>query len=244
MIQSIGNIYCIYSVSLLPFQVNHAHCIVIIREINLIIADDHQLLRDGLVKLLGKSFPDSTITGAANGKEVLSLLKDTSCDLLLLDLDMPEMDGFDTSIEVLKKYPDTRILIMSGFDDEKYIYHLIEIGVHGFITKTASPRELEEAINDIHSKGFYYNDSMVKIMRTGIIHKSTKPVFRQIVELTQREKDILKQITLEKTTKQIADKVYLSERTVEKIRANMAKKLDVKGTAGLVRYAVKNGLDI
>ena len=217
---------------------------MIIREFNIIIADDHQLLREGLIKLIGKAFPDSIIKGAANGKEVLSLLKSSPCDLLLMDLDMPEMDGFDTSIEVLKRYPDTRILIISGYSNEKHIYYLVEIGVHGFINKNASPQELEEAINDILSKGFHYNEAMVQIMRNGIIQKSSKPTFRLKKELNQREKEVLKQICMEKTTKQIADTIYLSERTVEKIRTNLAAKLEVKGTAGLVRYAVKNGLDI
>ena len=161
-----------------------------------------------------------------------------------MDLDMPVMDGIDTSAEVLKKYPEVRILVLSGYSEDKYIYHLIEMGVHGYLTKNATPQELEKAIDDIFSSGFHYNDVMVQAMRKGIIKKSDKPSFRPKTELTGREKQVLKMICEEKTTHQIAEVIYLSERTVEKIRAALAAKLDVKGTAGLVRYAVQNGLDI
>lgn len=213
------------------------------RKLDILITDDHQLLREGLIKLLYKSYPDSQIVGAGNGKEALEICKQTSFDIVLLDLDMPELDGFDTSSELLKQYPDTRILILSGYSDDKYIYHLVELGVHGFISKEASPEMLKDAIESILSKGFYFSDEMVQSMRRGIIQKSSKPSFRS-ADLTHRELTVLKQICLEKTTRQIADAVHLSERTVEKIRAGLAVKLDVKGTAGLVRYAVRNGLDL
>ena len=214
------------------------------QKLSILIADDHNLVLEGLIKLVEKLFPESTVDGVTNGKEVLQILKTKKFDILLMDLDMPEMDGFDASVEVLKFFPDTRILIISGFSDEKYIYHLIELGVHGFLQKNAQPEELSKAIKNIIKNGLHYTDEMVRVMRKGIILKSTKPNFRLKSELTQRDKDVLKQICLEKTTRQIADSVYLSERTVEKIRASLAAKLDVKGTAGLVRYAVKNGLDI
>jgi DNA-binding NarL/FixJ family response regulator len=214
------------------------------QKISILIADDHQLVLEGMVKLLEKTYPASFVMGVYNGKEVLKALKVQKFDILLMDLDMPEMDGFDASAEVLRSFPDTRILIISGFSDEKYIYHLVELGVHGFLQKNARPEELFKAIKNILANGLHYTDEMVRVMRNGIILKSTKPNFRLQSELSQRDKDVLKLICLEKTTRQIADSVFLSERTVEKIRASLAAKLDVKGTAGLVRYAVRNGLDI
>ena len=213
------------------------------RKITVLIADDHQLLREGLSKLVEKSFPESSIGLAENGKEALKKLSDSPYDIILLDLDMPVMDGFDASIEIVKKFPKTKILVISGFTDEKYIFHLVEIGVHGFTSKNASLESLKEAIQQVMQKGFYYSDEMVQIMRKGIINNSTKPAFRANADLTKREVTVLKLMCHEMTARQIADAVHLSERTVEKIRASLANKLDVKGTAGLVRYAVKNGLD-
>ncbi len=217
---------------------------MISKKLNILVADDHNLVREGFMRLIEKSYPESFVVGVSNGKEALQELAKESFDILIMDLDMPELDGFDASSEALHKFPETRILIISGYSDEKYIYHLVELGVHGFLQKSATPEEFINAIEQIVTSGMHYNDEMVRAMRNGIIKNSTKPNFRMKSELTQREKDVLKQICIEKTTKQIADSVYLSERTVEKIRATLAAKLEVKGTAGLVRYAVKNGLDI
>jgi len=226
------------------FQQVFRTSIMITRELKIIVADDHTLVREGLIKVMEKNQRVTEVKGASDGKEVLALLKTFACDLILMDLDMPVMDGFDTSAEVLKKYPDVKILALSGYSEDKYIYHLIEMGVHGYLPKNATSGELSAAIDDIFSSGFHYNDVMVKAMRRGIIRKSGKPSFRPKTDLTAREKQVLKMICEEKTTHQIAEAIYLGERTVEKVRAALAAKLDVKGTAGLVRYAVQNGLDI
>ena len=214
------------------------------REITIVVADDHHLVREGILNVVKRMGNVKDVHGAANGKEALELLKKNPCDLILMDLDMPEMDGFDTSIEVLKKYPNTKILVLSAHDDENVIYHLIEMRVHGFVPKNSTPDELVEAINNVIQKGFHFDDMAIVAMRKGIIRKSEKPIFTPKVDITEREKNILKLMCAEKTTREIADEIALSERTVEKIRAALASKLDVKGTAGLVRYAVQNGLDM
>lgn len=214
------------------------------REITIIVADDHHLVREGILNVVKRMGNVKDVHGAANGKEALELLKKNPCDLILMDLDMPEMDGFDTSTEVLKKYPNTKILVLSAHDDENVIYHLVEMRVHGFVPKNSTPDELVEAINNVIQKGFHFDDMAIVAMRKGIIRKSEKPIFTPKVDITEREKNILKLMCAEKTTREIADEIALSERTVEKIRAALASKLDVKGTAGLVRYAVQNGLDM
>ena len=115
---------------------------MITRELKIIVADDHTLVREGLIKVMEKNQRVTEVKGASDGKEVLALLKTFACDLILMDLDMPVMDGIDTSAEVLKKYPEVRILVLSGYSEDKYIYHLIEMGVHGYLTKNATPQEL------------------------------------------------------------------------------------------------------
>ncbi len=214
------------------------------RELTIVVADDNHLVREGILNVVKRMENVIAVRGATNGKEALELLKKNTFDLILMDLDMPEMDGFDASIEVLKKYPNTKILVLSAHDDENVIYHLIEMRVHGFVPKNSTPQELVEAINNVIQKGFHFDDMAIAAMRKGIIRKSEKPIFTPKVDITEREKNILKLMCAEKTTREIGDEIALSERTVEKIRAALASKLDVKGTAGLVRYAVQNGLDM
>ena len=214
------------------------------KNIDVLIADDHDLVLQGFIFVV-KSFPFvQSVTGVANGKEVLGHLKIHHPDLILTDLNMPEMDGIDLSRNILHKYPDTKIIILSGFNDEELIYDAIELGVHGYVLKDSKPEELKMAIEDVFRKGFYYNDTVVEVMRKGIIRDTKKPRFFPKHELTEREKHILKLLCQEKTTKEIAEEIFLSARTVEKIRKNLADKLEVKGTVGLVKFAIKNGYDL
>jgi len=211
---------------------------------DILIADDHDLVLQGFIFMV-KSFPFvESVHGVNDGKAVLKYLNNHRPDLILMDLDMPEMDGIETSRNVIKKYPDVKIIVLSGFKNDELIYDAIELGISGYLLKDTKPGELKQAIRDVMSKGFYYNDTVVNIMRRGIIRDSNKPRFFSHKELTEREKQILKLLCQEKTTKEIADEVYLSDRTVEKIRKNLANKLEVKGTVGLVKFAIKNGYDI
>jgi len=213
-------------------------------KLDILIADDHDLVLQGFIFMV-KSFPIAgSVIGVNNGKGVLKHLKNHHPDLIITDLNMPEMDGIETSRYVLNKYPDIKIIVLSGFNDDKMIYDAIEMGINGYLLKDTQPEELKRAIQAVMSKGFYYNETVVNIMRKGIIKDSTKPGFQPRQELTEREKQILKLLCQEKTTKEIADKVYLSDRTIEKIRKNLATKLEVKGTVGLVKFAIKNGYDI
>jgi DNA-binding NarL/FixJ family response regulator len=214
------------------------------KKLDILIADDHDLVLQGFIFMV-KSFPFvGSAIGVNNGKGVLKHLKNHHPDILITDLNMPEMDGIETSQYVLNKYPDIKIIVLSGFNDDNMIYDAIEMGINGYLLKDTKPEELKQAIHDVMAKGFYYNESVVNIMRKGIIKDSTKPGFQPLQELTEREKQILKLLCQEKTTKEIADEVFLSDRTIEKIRKNLANKLEVKGTVGLVKYAIKNGLDI
>ena len=215
-----------------------------INKINILVADDHDLVLKGFLLMLKTfSFVDS-VHGVSNGKEVIERIKNHKPDLILMDLDMPVKDGIDTSEIVLKKYPDVKIIILSGLNDDEVIFHAIELGVHGYILKDANIEELKNAIESVLSTGFYYTNTVVNIMRKGIIRDSGKPNIQLKYELTVREKQILKMLCHEKTTKEIAAEIFLSDRTIEKIRKNLAHKLSVKGTAGLVRFAVKNGYDL
>lgn len=214
------------------------------KRIDILIADDHDLVLEGLLVVV-KSFPFvEGVIGVKNGQEVLDHLKLHKPDLVLMDLDMPVMDGLDATEVILKKYPDVSIIILSGFTEDKIIYHMIEMGVHGYKLKNSKPEELKEAIERVITGGYFYDEMVVDVMRKGIVNNSGRPNFHPKNELTIREKQLLKLICQEKTTKEIAEGIYLSDRTVEKIRASLAVKLNVKGTVGLVKFAIKNGYDL
>lgn len=214
------------------------------KKLDILIADDHDLVLQGFIFMVKSFSIVGSVIGVNNGKGVLKHLKNHRPDLIITDLNMPEMDGIEMSRYVLNKYPDIKIIVLSGFNEDKMIYDAIEMGINGYLLKDTQPEELMRAIQDVMSKGFYYNETVVNIMRKGIIKDSKNPGFQPRQELTEREKQILKLLCQEKTTKEIADEVYLSDRTIEKIRKNLATKLEVKGTVGLVKFAIKNGYDI
>jgi DNA-binding NarL/FixJ family response regulator len=214
------------------------------QNIDILVADDHDLVRQGFLMMV-KSFPFvQSVAGVGNGKEVINHLKSHRPHLILMDMEMPEMDGIETSEKVLERYPDVRIMIVSGFDNEEMIFRAIELGVHGYLLKDAKPEDLKRGIQNVMAKGFHYNDTVVRIMRTGIVHGSTHQKLHPKKELTERDRQLLRLICQEKTTKEIAEDLFLSDRTVEKIRKSLAGKLDVKGTVGLVKFAIKNGYDL
>lgn len=214
------------------------------KKIDVLIADDHDLVLQGFIFML-RSFPFvQSVEGVNNGRAVLDYLEGKKPDLILMDLNMPELDGISTSELLLLKYPDIRIIILSGFNDDQVIYQAIELGVHGYLLKDTTPDELKKAIQKVITEGFYYNDAVVRIMRKGIIQDSRKTEANSNHNLSDREIQILKLLCHEKTTKEIASEVFLSDRTIEKIRKQLAHKLEVKGTAGLIRFAVKNGYDL
>ena len=214
------------------------------RNIDVLIADDHDLVRQGFILML-KSYPFvESVEGVENGKEVLNYLRNHRPDLILMDMEMPEMDGIDTSEKVLAKYPDIKIMIVSGYDNEEMIYQAIELGVHGYVLKDTKPEELKSAIGDVMTKGFFYNDSVVRIMRSGIVSGSNRQGLHPKKDLTDRDKQMLKLICREKTNKEIAEDLFISARTAEKARKSLADKLNVKGTVGLVKFAIRNGYDL
>jgi len=133
-----------------------------------LIVDDHDLVREGLKNVVNKLEIVKEVHDVENGKAALRYLKSNECDLVLMDLHMPEMDGMDCSREVLKRFPDTKILVLSGFSDETIIYHLVELGVHGFLEKNATVQQLDNAVQDVVSRGFHYNETVVEAMRKDI----------------------------------------------------------------------------
>lgn len=211
------------------------------RQIQVAIADDHTLLRKALGKLIG-SFDDYMVLFEAdNGREIKNkIAQHIIPDLVLLDVNMPEMDGFETASWLNKNYPKIKVLALSMFSDEKTIIKMLRLGAKGYILKNIDPDELKNALDSVMKKNFYLSDYISGKIISGL-HKDADRV-DEPGPLTQREKDFLRLICTEITYKDIAAKMYVSPRTVDEYRNNLFEKLKVKSRVGLVMYAIRNGL--
>ncbi|MFZ5970032.1 MAG: response regulator [Bacteroidota bacterium] len=208
------------------------------RKWKVFIADDHTLFRKAMVGLL-QSFTDiGEVKDAVNGKELLTLMKYAVPDLAIVDLQMPVMDGVETCEHILQKYPDTRIIVLTMHDSDKYVLHMMEMGVHAFLLKNTEPDELERAIRAVMTKDFYATDWVTNIMRKN--KQAERPEFNHT--LTEREKEIVRWVCQELSSREIAERLSVSERTVQNHRFAIMKKLGVKNTIGLVHYAYQHGI--
>lgn len=207
------------------------------------IADDHTLFRKAMVNLLRTFDRVQEVKDAENGKELLTLIKYEEPDVAIVDLQMPIMDGAETSEHIIKRNPNVKIIILTMYDSEKYILHMMEMGVHAFLLKNTEPDELEKAIYSVAEKDFYHNDLVATVLRKNVTEKKSgqRPQFRQ-AELTEREREILALICRELTIREIGQRLSLSENTVRNHRVNMMEKVGVNNTVGLVKFAYEAGI--
>jgi DNA-binding NarL/FixJ family response regulator len=213
------------------------------KKFKIYIADDHTLFRKAMVNLLRTFQRVSEVKDAENGKELLTMIKYEEPDVAIVDLQMPIMDGAETCEHIIKRNPNVKIIILTMHDSDKYILHMMEMGVHAFLLKNTEPDELEKAIYSVAEKDFYHNDLVAAVLRKNVKDqkKGQRPNFKQ-AELTEREKEILVLICKELTIKEIGSKLSLSENTVRNHRVNMMEKISVNNTVGLVKYAYEAGL--
>lgn len=192
-----------------------------------------------------QSFPRvGAVRDAENGRELLNLLKAEPADVAIIDLQMPIMDGVEATENVLKKYPDTKVIILTMHDSDNYILHMIEMGAHAFLLKNTDPSELEKAISNVADFDFHHNNLVAAALRKNVMQKSSaqRPNFAQQSPLTDREKEILLLICQELTMKEIGTRLSISENTVRNHRVSIMEKVGCTNVIGLVRYAYDNGL--
>lgn len=211
--------------------------------IRVAIAEDQRLFRECLIPILNNFDNIEVVFEASNGREMLTQLRQSpvSPHVVLLDLTMPEMNGLETTEVLKKEFPDLKIIILSVHNEERHIVRMVGMGVHGYLVKNAELTEVRSAIESVYDKGFYFNETVLKALQNGMTQKKTKH-FEVETALTPREKEVLLLICKEFTTPEIADKLYLSVRTVDGHRNNLLEKTGSRNTAGLVLYAIKNGL--
>ncbi len=206
-----------------------------------VITDDHQIFVDGLKELL-QSMDDIEVAGEANnGKELLQLLSSTPADLVLLDVNMPEMDGIEATKAMVEQYPEVRILMLTMFDTQDYIQKLLRAGAHGYVLKNTGKEELHLAIQTLMKGESYFSEEVTTRIMEGLQKKKARANDYRLVELTEREKEVLVLIAGEMTTREIADQLCVSHHTVETHRKNLISKLNVRNVTGLVKYAVQQG---
>ena len=207
------------------------------------IADDHKIFRKGIILSLRQYTNISFVLEAENGEDLLNQLKNNQPDLVLLDLRMPGKDGIETTKEVSKLYPHIKILIITMFEDERYVSHLMENGANGYLLKNAEPAEIKKAIMEAYVRGYYLNNFVNRIL----LKKSTSriknaPSLNNEIVISDKEKEVVSLICREFTASEIAEKMSISPRTVESIKDRLMERFGLKNTAGLVFFAVKNEL--
>jgi two-component system response regulator DegU len=213
------------------------------RPLKVYIADDHTLFRKAMVNLLRSFERVIDVKDAENGKELLALIKFEVPDVVLVDLQMPIMDGAEASSHILQKYAEVKIIILTMHDSNKFILHMMDMGVHAFLLKNTEPDELEQAIYAVADKDFYHNDLVATVLRKNVKERKSgqRPSFEQ-AELTYREREILLLICQELTMKEIGQRLFLSENTVRNHRVNIMDKVGVNNIVGLVKYAYETGI--
>lgn len=211
--------------------------------IKVIIADDHGLFRSGVKTAMSLHKDIKMLAEADNGMQLLSILKHIQPDVVLLDIQMPIMDGITTLPEIKKLYPDIRVIMLTMHNDHSMITKLMELGANSYLTKNSDPELIYEAIKTVHEEEFFFNQLTNKALIDGLKMKRQAEANLPVdAKLTEKEIAILRMICEEKSTKEIADIVELSPRTVEAIRDKLKVKTGAKSMAGLVMYAVKSGI--
>jgi DNA-binding NarL/FixJ family response regulator len=213
--------------------------------INVIIADDHVLYRAGVKAALSAKKDIKVIAEADNGSHLLMLLKAIHPDVVLLDIQMPIMDGIAALTELKKLYPEIKVIMLTMMDDHSMITRLMELGANSYLTKTSDSEIIYEAIKTCHEQEYYFNSLTNKALLNNLRQKSPalpEKMVQEDARLSEKEITVLKLMCEEKSTREIAQAVELSPRTVEAIRDKLKTKTGSKSTAGLIMYAVKHKL--
>ncbi|MBB1283081.1 response regulator transcription factor [Flavisolibacter sp. BT320] len=211
--------------------------------IKVAIADDHKIFRKGVILSLRPYTNIKFVLEAENGDELLAGLAEAAPDVVLMDLRMPQKDGIETTKIVSKQYPNMFVLVLSMYEDERFVSHLMENGANGYLLKNAEPQEIRKAIMDVFEKGYYLNNFVNRILiKKAHSKQKAIPSLNSEITISDKERDVLRFICMEFTAQEIAQKMDISPRTVEAIKDRLMERFGSKNTAGLVFFAVKNNL--
>jgi DNA-binding NarL/FixJ family response regulator len=204
-------------------------------KIRIVLADDHPLIREGFKSLLNKSEKFEIVGEAENGRELIEIAGRIKPDIILTDVKMPVMNGLDAIEELAKNFPVMKFIVLTMHEEREYIVNALKIGASGYLLKTIEGPELEKAITTIFQGGKYFSPIVTNILAETV----KRPETNETSEITPREKEVLDLVSQGKSTKQIADQLGISIRTVESHRINMLKKMKVSNTAELIKKALE-----
>jgi DNA-binding NarL/FixJ family response regulator len=211
--------------------------------IKVAIADDHKIFRKGVILSLRSYTNISFVLEADNGEELLAGLAQNTPDVVLMDLRMPQKDGIETTKEISRKFPDIRVLILTMYEDERFVAHLMENGANGYLLKSADPAEIRKAIMEVMARGYYLNNFVNRVLlKKSHARSKAIPSLSTEVQLNDKEREVIRLMCMEYTAAEIAQKMEISPRTVEAIKDRLMERFGTKNTAGLVFFAVKNNL--
>ena len=213
-------------------------------KIRLLLADDHSVLRAGLKALLNSQPDMEVVAEAADGEEAIQKCRETTPDIILLDITMPKLNGFEVTQEIRRYNSTIKILVLTMHEDERYLYQMLQAGADSYVPKKAADTELLDAIRATHRGEHFIHSSMTTGLITQARHgQTTKAVKSSDADvLSQREKEVLRLLAMGHTNQEIADIMYLSIKTIETYRTRLKRKLGLTGRAELVRYAIQVGL--
>ena len=213
--------------------------------IKVAIADDHQIFRKGVILSLRQYTNIKFVFEAENGEDLIQKVSDTEepPDVILMDLKMPVKDGIETTKYLNKHFPSIRIIILTMYEDERFVGHLMDSGANGYLLKSTEPSEIKKAISDVMRTGFYLNNFVNKVLiKKNYAKQKFNPNLNSEVVISEREKEVLTLVCMEYTAQEIAQKMEISARTVEAIKDRLMERFGVKNSVGLVFYAMKNSL--
>lgn len=216
------------------------------KNIRIVLADDENLFREGLANILCTNPEYELVAQAENGKKLLEKIKRLTVlpDIALMDLNMPEMNGVELNYILQKEYPSIKVIILSIYGEDKYMSKMIEAGACGYLKKNCETWELFDTLNNTAKLGFYFNSDAVRALRNSVHYRkqSIQNLNNIPITLTEREVAILRMICNEFTNAEIAEKLFISQRTVDGHRTNLLSKTGCKNTAGLVIFAIRYGI--
>ncbi len=207
------------------------------------IADDHKIFRKGVILSLRQYTNIKFVQEADNGQDLIEGLAESEPDVILMDLKMPIKDGIETTKHVNKNFPAIRIIILTMYEDERFVGHLMDSGANGYLLKSTDPAEIKKAISDVMRTGFYLNNFVNKILiKKNYSKQKFNPSLNSEAVISEREKEVLTLVCMEYTAQEIAQKMDISARTVEAIKDRLMERFGVKNSVGLVFYSMKNSL--
>jgi DNA-binding NarL/FixJ family response regulator len=210
--------------------------------IKILLVDDHKIVRDGIKLMLDSQADINVLCEAENGKQALEQLSDNRVDLAVMDINMPVMDGVTATKKIKEAYPDVKVLALTMSNDDLHIRQMIQAGASGYIMKSAGRKELREAIDTIMEGRHYFSDEATESIMRDLVKGKGKSTAPEPIHITDREQEILELIVQEHTNQEIAEKLYISSRTVDAHRRNLLQKTGARNTAGLVKYAFQHNL--